>query len=83
MTLYFAYGSNMNRAAMRRRCPGARAMLYLLRGRATGRPRPGYVAMIAASARDWSLPERYIRSVERLRTSRFTGARMLDAGDQA
>jgi hypothetical protein len=26
MTLYFAYGSNMNRAAMRRRCPGARVV---------------------------------------------------------
>jgi cation transport regulator ChaC len=26
MTLYFAYGSNMNRAAMARRCPGARAV---------------------------------------------------------
>ena len=26
MTLYFAYGSNMNRSAMTRRCPGARAI---------------------------------------------------------
>ena len=26
MTLYFAYGSNMDRSAMRYRCPGARAM---------------------------------------------------------
>jgi gamma-glutamylcyclotransferase (GGCT)/AIG2-like uncharacterized protein YtfP len=26
MTLYFAYGSNMNRAAMTRRCPDARAV---------------------------------------------------------
>ncbi len=26
MTLYFAYGSNLNRAAMARRCPGARAI---------------------------------------------------------
>ena len=26
MTLYFAYGSNMHRPAMRRRCPGARAI---------------------------------------------------------
>lgn len=26
MTLYFAYGSNMNRAAMAWRCPGARAI---------------------------------------------------------
>ena len=25
MTLYFAYGSNMNGAAMKQRCPGARA----------------------------------------------------------
>ena len=154
MTLYFAYGSNMNRAAMRRRCPGARAigpatledhrffvgidgwgsvkpsagdsvygvlwrltlrdlaalhayellhaglydvrhlsvrlgaqrapaMIYLLRRRTPGRPKPGYVAMIAASARAWNLPERYIRSVERLSTSRWTGARVIDARELA
>jgi hypothetical protein len=136
MTLYFAYGSNMNRAAMARRCPGARAvglavlegykffigvdgwgsvrrsagdavhgvlwrlaprdiaalhayellhqglydvrhlsvrsgdkrvraMIYLLRRRAPGKPKPGYIEMIAASARAWKLPARYIRLVER------------------
>jgi len=124
MTLYFAYGSNMNRPAMRRRCPAARAigpailegyrffvglegwgsvarsagdvvhgvlwrltprdiaalhayellhqglydvrhlpvrtegrrvraMIYLLRRRAPGKPRPGYVETIAAAARGW------------------------------
>jgi len=26
MNLYFAYGSNMQRAAMQRRCPGARVL---------------------------------------------------------
>src|SRR5882757_6279657 len=26
MTLYFAYGANMERAAMRARCPGAKAL---------------------------------------------------------
>jgi hypothetical protein len=154
MTLYFAYGSNMNRSAMARRCPGAQAigparldnyqffvgiegwgsvkpnpdatvhgilwrltprdiaalhayellhaglyevrrlpvrsgaqlqsaMIYLLRRRATGRPKPGYVELIAAAARTWKLPEDYVRSVERLRTSRFTGARVLDAGELA
>jgi gamma-glutamylcyclotransferase (GGCT)/AIG2-like uncharacterized protein YtfP len=154
MTLYFAYGSNMNRAAMRRRCPGARAigpatlegyrffvgidgwgsvrpragervhgvlwrlmvrdvaalhayellhqglydvrhlsvrsgthrrtaMIYLLRRRSVGRPKPGYVELIAASARGWKLPERYIRSIERLSTSRWTGARIIDAGELA
>jgi hypothetical protein len=151
MTLYFAYGSNMNRAAMRRRCPGARAlgpgvlqghrffvgidgwgsvkpsagdsvhgvlwrltprdiaalhayellhqglydvrylpvrlgarllpaMIYLLRRKAPGRPRLGYVEMIAASARIWKLPERYIQSIERLRGSRWTGARVIPQG---
>ena len=154
MTLYLAYGSNMNRAAMARRCPAARAigpavlegykffvgidgwgsvrpapgatvhgvlwrltprdvaalhayellhqglydvrhlpvrngskrvraMIYLLRRRAPGRPKPGYVEMIAASARAWRLPERYIRSVERWSASRWTGARVIDAGELA
>jgi hypothetical protein len=151
---YFAYGSNLNRAAMKRRCPQARplgpatlagyaffvgvdgwgsvkpsagdtvhgvlwqltprcvaalhayellhaglyqvrhlpvrsgqrlmpAMVYLLRRRAPGLPKPGYVEMIAAAARDWQLPERYIRSVERWSRSRFTGARVIDAGELA
>jgi AIG2-like family len=154
MTLYFAYGSNMNRAAMLRRCPGAnaagpatleghcffigvggwgsvmpspgdmvqgvlwrltprdvaalnayellhkglyevrrlpvrsgsrriRAMIYLLRNRTAGRPKPGYVEMIAASARAWKLPENYVRSVERWSQSRWTGAREIDVGDSA
>jgi hypothetical protein len=152
MTLYFAYGSNMNCSAMKRRCPGARAigpgvldgyrffvgrdgwgsvapsardvvhgvlwrltprdiaalhayellhqglydvrhlpvrrsgrrmraMIYLLRRRAPGRPRPGYVEMIAAAARGWNLPEPYVRSVERWSTSRWTGTRVIDTGE--
>jgi Gamma-glutamyl cyclotransferase, AIG2-like len=152
MILYFAYGSNMNRAAMRARCPAARAlgpavldgyqffvgidgwgsvkpgagdcvhgvlwrltprdiaalhayellhaglydvrylpvrhgtrlvraMTYLLRRRRSGRPKPGYAEMIAAAARDWKLPAPYISSVERWSTSRWTGARVIDAGE--
>jgi cation transport regulator ChaC len=154
MALYFAYGSNMDRAAMQQRCPGARAvgpaalegykffvglegwgsvrpgpgdtvhgvlwrltprdiaalhayellhkglydvrvlpvrqgarrvpaLIYLLRRRIAGRPRPGYVELIASSARAWNLPERYIRSVERWSTSRWTGARIIDVGEIA
>jgi len=154
MTLYFAYGSNMNRSAMTRRCPGARAigtavlegyrffvgldgwgsvmpsagdtvhgvlwqltprdiaalhayellhqglydmrhlpvrhggrrmraMIYLLRRRAPGKPRPGYVELIAASGRAWKLPEPYIRSIERWSASRWTGTRVIDAGELA
>jgi hypothetical protein len=154
MTLYFAYGSNMQRAAMARRCSGARAvapavleghtffvgidgwgsvkpkpgqrvhgvlwrltprdiaalhayellhqglydvrylparlgskrvraMIYRLRRCVPGKPKPGYVEMIAAAARGWGLPERYIRSVERWSISRFTGPRIIDAGELA
>ena len=154
MSLYFAYGSNMNRAAMVRRCPTARAigpamlagyqffvgidgwgsvkpsagdtvhgvlwrlmardiaalhacellhqglydvrhlpvhvggkrvraMIYLLRRRAPGTPKAGYLEMIAASARAWKLPERYIRSVERWSVSRWAGARVIDSEEIA
>jgi len=154
MTLYFAYGSNLNRAAMQGRCPAAHAigpallagyrffvgidgwgsvkpspggivhgvlwrltprdiaalhayeqlhkglydvrhigvrkgagrvpaMIYLLRRRAYGRPKPGYVEMIAAAARGWKLPEPYIRSVERWSVSRWTGTRVIDHGELA
>jgi cation transport regulator ChaC len=154
MTRYFAYGSNMSRAAMRRRCPDARALgpaklegyrffvgrdgwgsvepkrgacvhgvlwrltprclgalhayellhkglyrvrhlpvrvgsrrlsalVYLLRRRRPGRPKPGYVQAIAAAARDWRLPEPYIRSLERWSASRYAGARVNDAGEAA
>ncbi|HEY6382453.1 MAG TPA: gamma-glutamylcyclotransferase family protein [Pseudolabrys sp.] len=154
MTFYFAYGSNMDRRAMKRRCPGARAlgpavlsgyrffvgidgwgsvatsagdtvhgvlwrltprdmaalhvyellhqglyeirylpvrhgtrrvraMIYLLRRRAVGNPRPGYVEMVASAARGWKLPEPYIRSVEHWSASRWTGTRVIDAGDSA
>lgn len=154
MPLYFAYGSNMSRAAMGRRCPDARAigpaalegyqffvglegwgsvrpargaivhgvlwrltprdlavlhayellhkglyavrrlpvrvaarrlpaLVYLLRRRQAGQPKPGYVEMIAAAARDWRLPEDYINSVARWSASRFTGARIIDVGEIA
>jgi len=60
-----------------------RAMIYILRRRAAGKPRPGYVEMITAAARSWKLPEAYIRSLERWSASRWTGARNVDPGDMA
>lgn len=146
--LYFAYGSNISRAGMRKRCPTAhavgtamlenhrffvgldgwgsvepsrgdtvhgvvwrislrdravlnayevldkglylvrtvpvlmggrrlRAMTYMLGRRAEGQPKPGYVEMIAAEARHWRFPERYVRSIERWSRSRWTGTRAI------
>jgi len=154
MTLYFAYGSNMNCSAIKDRCPGARAigparlddhrffvglggwgsvapskgdtvhgvlwrltprdiaalhayellhqglyhvrhlpvrhsgcrvraMVYLLRLRVVGKPKPDYIEMIAAAARGWKLPEPYIQSIERWSTSRWTGVRIIDVGEFA
>ncbi len=154
MTFYFAYASNMSRALMQGRCPGAVALgtaelpgwrfvvtaggfgsiapqpgatvrgvlwrvgarelaamnayegidsgLYLRRRlpvrqggrlvpalvyisprRGEGRPRPAYIALVAAAARDWHLPQAYIRSLERRATSRWRGARAKDTGELA
>ena len=55
-----------------------RAMIYILRRRTIGMARPGYVERIAAAAREWNLPEPYVRSVERWSNSRYTGARAID-----
>ena len=60
-----------------------RAMIYLLRRRAIGNPKPGYVEMIAASARGWKLPEPYVRSLERWSASRWTGSRVVDPGESS
>ena len=55
-----------------------RAMIYRLRRQAVGAAKPGYVERIASAAREWNLPEAYIRSVERWSRSRYTGARAID-----
>ena len=136
MTPYFAYGSNMSRASMARRCPNARAigparleawrfivsldgfasvvpapggivhgvlwrlsardlatlnayesldsglylrrtlpvrsasrvvpaLVYVGRERRPGQPRPGYQRVLVAAAREWQLPEPYVRALER------------------
>ena len=59
------------------------AMIYLLRRRAPGKPKPGYVEWSPPAARDWTLPEHYVRSVERWSASRCTGTRVIDVGECA
>jgi hypothetical protein len=152
MTLHFAYGSNMSRAQMSARCPGARALgiatlphwrfvigpqghgsiapqpggvvhgvlwrlgardmaainvyeavdtglyirrtvpvrhaaalypalVYILRRPGEGTPRPAYIALVVAAARDWRLPERYIRALQRWSPSGWRGTRAKDTGE--
>lgn len=151
MTLYFAYGSNMSRALMRRQCPdgteigraslaGYRfivtvdgyasivphpggivhgalwrltprdmaalnayesldsglyvrttlpihsgkkrvaAMVYIASARVEGSPRPGYLEAVIEAARDWKLPEAYVRSLVRWSPTRWRGARAAESG---
>jgi hypothetical protein len=150
--VYFAYGSNMSRPLMRRRCPTAReigtatlagwrfvvtpdgygsiarragalvrgvlwrlaprdlaainayesldsglylrrvvsvrcgarrvaALTFVARGAGEGVPRPGYVSIVVAAARDWRFPPTYVRSLARWSPSRWAGARRKDTGE--
>jgi hypothetical protein len=47
----------------RKRCL-APALVYFARPNGEGRPKPGYMELVIAAAREWELPEAYIRSLE-------------------
>ena len=57
------------------------ATLYVARARSGGRPRPGYLDVILAAAREWSLPPPYVRSLQRWQPSRWRGARAAESGE--
>ncbi len=57
------------------------ALIYVARRQGRGRPRPGYIDLVVAAAREWALPERYIRSLRRWSPAGFSGARLKDTGE--
>jgi hypothetical protein len=57
------------------------ALVYLAMRQGAGVPRPGYIALVVAAARDWALPEPYIRSLMRWSPSAWQGARVRDTGE--
>ncbi len=59
----------------------AAALVYIARRRGEGTPRPGYINVLVEAARDWELPERYIRSLRRWSPSRLHGARAKESGE--
>jgi len=71
------------RRGMAVRC-GARqvsALVYIASRQGEGTPRPGYISLVVAAAREWKLPERYIRSLARWAPSAWRGARPADTGE--
>ena len=57
-----------------------RALTYIATRRGEGTPRPGYIAIVVNAARDWGLPEPYIRSLMRWSPSALGGARAKNIG---
>lgn len=59
------------------------AMAYIGRVRGEGRPKPGYLDVVLAAARDWGLPESYVQSLARWSQTRWRGARAAESGELA
>ncbi len=59
----------------------APALVYIGRRGGRGTPRPGYMHQVLEAARDWRLPQPYIRSIARWAPSRWRGARPADVGE--
>ena len=50
------------------------ALVYVARPGAEGRPKPGYIELVIAAARDWELPADYIKSLQGWSAARRPGA---------
>jgi hypothetical protein len=86
MTLYFAYGSIVDRAGMLKRCPEARPpgmtklggwrFIIGIDGYPSLVPAPGAIGLIVAAAREWQMPASDVRGLQR----RLPHAREAGAG---
>jgi hypothetical protein len=66
---------------VRRGGRSALALIYVARWRGKGLPRPGYIDLVVEAAREWNLPDGYIRSLQRWSPSGWRGARTKDVGE--
>ena len=57
------------------------ALAYVLRRAGEGKPRPAYIDLVEAAAREWALPQSYISALRRRWPSRFGGTRARDIGE--
>src|SRR5215470_863751 len=57
------------------------ALVYVARRQGQGTPRPGYIRLVVEAARDWRLPEPYIRSLQQWSPAGSIGARGKETGE--
>ena len=82
-----AYESVDSGLYLRRRMPvrygvhQVSALIYITSRQGEGTPRPGYISLVVAAAREWELPVPYIRSLTRWSPSAWRGARARDTGE--
>jgi hypothetical protein len=73
---------NAGMLAFRQRRPVS-ALVYVARRVGTGAPRPGYMQLVLDAAREWKLPDIYLRALARWATTRWTGAFAPEPGEAA
>jgi gamma-glutamylcyclotransferase (GGCT)/AIG2-like uncharacterized protein YtfP len=59
------------------------AMVYIARSRPPGQPKPGYLDLVLEAARDWQLPQDYVRALARWGSGGCKNARMAERGETA
>lgn len=57
------------------------ALVYIARPAGEGRPKPGYIELVIKAAREWDLPEPYIRSLEAWMPVRPSGTDVRKIGE--
>lgn len=50
------------------------ALVYVARPKGEGHPKPGYMELVIAAAREWDLPEAHVLSLQRWLPLRLSGA---------
>lgn len=57
------------------------ALIYFARPRGEGSPKPGYIELVVTAAREWDLPEAYVRSLQSWATVRPLGTAARKIGE--
>lgn len=86
LNVYERVDGGLFRACTKRVRAGGRLMpvlVYVGRSQVSGRPKPGYLDLVVAAARDVGLPADYVRSLARLSPSRWGGSRVPEMGEFA